>query len=50
LFRPVIQDTLLPTIAYIGGPAEIAYHAQTSIVYKKLLGRAPAILPRGAFT
>jgi bacillithiol biosynthesis cysteine-adding enzyme BshC len=50
LLRPVIQDTLLPTIAYIGGPAEIAYHAQTSIVYKRLLGRAPAILPRAGFT
>src|SRR6267154_4467476 len=50
LLRPVIQDTLLPTIAYIGGPAEIAYHAQTSIAYKRLLGRAPAILPRAGFT
>jgi len=50
LLRPVIQDTLLPTIAYIGGPAEIAYHAQTSVVYKRLLARAPAILPRAAFT
>jgi bacillithiol synthase len=50
LLRPVIQDTLLPTIAYIGGPAEIAYHAQTSLVYKRLLGRAPAILPRAGFT
>jgi bacillithiol biosynthesis cysteine-adding enzyme BshC len=50
LLRPVIQDTLLPTVAYIGGPAEIAYHAQTSIIYKRLLGRAPAILPRAAFT
>ncbi|MCU1343279.1 MAG: hypothetical protein JWN92_2702 [Candidatus Acidoferrum typicum] len=50
LLRPVIQDTLLPSIAYIGGPAEIAYHAQTSLIYKRLLGRAPAILPRAAFT
>lgn len=50
LLRPVIQDTLLPTIAYIGGPAEIAYHAQTSVVYKRLLGRAPAVLPRAGFT
>jgi bacillithiol synthase len=50
LLRPVIQDTLLPTIAYIGGPAEIAYHAQTSLVYQLLLGRAPAILPRAGFT
>ena len=50
LLRPVIQDTLLPTVAYVGGPAEIAYHAQASIVYKKLLGRAPVILPRASFT
>jgi bacillithiol synthase len=50
LLRPVIQDTLLPTIAYIGGAAEIAYHAQTALVYKRLLGRAPAILPRAGFT
>ena len=50
LLRPVIQDTLLPTVAYIAGPAEVAYHAQTSLIYKKLLGRAPAILPRASFT
>jgi len=50
LLRPVIQDTLLPTVAYIAGPAEVAYHAQTSLIYEKLLGRAPAILPRASFT
>jgi bacillithiol biosynthesis cysteine-adding enzyme BshC len=50
LLRPVIQDTLLPTVAYIGGPAEVAYHAQSSVVYKRLLGRAPVILPRAGFT
>jgi bacillithiol biosynthesis cysteine-adding enzyme BshC len=50
LLRPVVQDTLLPTVAYIAGPAEVAYHAQTSVVYRKLLKRAPAILPRAAFT
>ena len=50
LLRPVIQDTLLPTVAYIAGPAEAAYHAQTSLLYQRLLGRAPAILPRASFT
>jgi bacillithiol synthase len=50
LLRPVIQDTLLPTVAYLAGAAEVAYHAQTSLVYEKLLGRAPAILPRASFT
>ena len=50
LLRPVIQDTLLPTVSYIGGPAEIAYHAQASVIYKTLLGRAPVLLPRAAYT
>jgi bacillithiol biosynthesis cysteine-adding enzyme BshC len=50
LLRPVIQDTLLPTVAFIAGGAETAYQAQTSLIYKKLLGRAPAILPRAGFT
>jgi bacillithiol biosynthesis cysteine-adding enzyme BshC len=50
LLRPVVQDTLLPTAAYIGGPAEIAYMAQAQIVYQKILGRMPAILPRAGFT
>jgi bacillithiol synthase len=50
LLRPVVQDTLLPTAAYIGGPAEIAYMAQAEVVYQQLLGRMPAILPRASFT
>ncbi len=50
LLRPIVQDTLLPTAAYIGGPAEIAYMAQAEVVYKSLLGRMPAILPRSSFT
>jgi bacillithiol synthase len=50
LLRPVIQDSILPTAAYIGGPAEIAYMAQAQVAYKSLLGRMPAILPRAGFT
>jgi bacillithiol biosynthesis cysteine-adding enzyme BshC len=50
LLRPVIQDALLPTAAYIAGPAEVAYFAQATVVHKKLLGHAPAILPRAAYT
>lgn len=46
LLRPVMQDTLLPTLAYIGGPAEVAYFAQGSVVYERLLGRATPVLPR----
>lgn len=50
LLRPIVQDSLLPTAAYIGGPAEVAYFAQAQAVYKRILGRMPAILPRPSFT
>ena len=46
LLRPVMQDYLLPTLAYIGGPAEVAYFAQAAVLYEKLLGRVTPILPR----
>jgi bacillithiol biosynthesis cysteine-adding enzyme BshC len=50
LFRPVVQDFLLPTVAYFGGPAEIAYFAQSQVLYEKLLGRMPVMLPRADYT
>jgi bacillithiol synthase len=50
LLRPVLQDSILPTTAYIGGPAEVAYMAQAQVVYQRVLGRMPAILPRASFT
>jgi bacillithiol biosynthesis cysteine-adding enzyme BshC len=46
LLRPVLQDYWLPTLAYFGGPAEIAYFAQVGVVYEKLLGRITAVLSR----
>jgi bacillithiol biosynthesis cysteine-adding enzyme BshC len=50
LFRPVVQDYLLPTVACIAGPAEISYFAQSEVVYRHLLGRMPVLLPRAGFT
>lgn len=50
LLRPVLQDYLLPTAAYIAGPAEIAYYAQAEVLYRRLLGRMPVILPRAAYS
>lgn len=48
--RAVVQDFLLPTIAYYGGSAEIAYFAQTAEVYR-ILNRPPTpILPRASLT
>lgn len=48
--RAVVQDYLLPTIAYYGGAAEIAYFAQTAEVYRVLDRPATPILPRSSLT
>jgi len=50
LLRSVVQDYLVPTVMYFGGPSEIAYYAQSQVLYKKLLGRMPVLLPRADFT
>jgi bacillithiol synthase len=50
LLRPIVEDYLLPTLAYVGGAAEIAYFAQAGAVYEKLLGRVTPILPRFSAT
>jgi len=48
--RAVVQDYLLPTIAYYGGAAEIAYFAQTAEVYRLLERPITPILPRSSLT
>jgi bacillithiol biosynthesis cysteine-adding enzyme BshC len=50
LLRPVIQDYLLPTLAYVGGSAEVAYFAQAKAVYQALLQRTTPIVPRFSAT
>lgn len=50
LLRPVMQDYLLPTVAYIGGPGEVAYLAQSEVLYRDLLGRMPVTRARSGFT
>jgi bacillithiol biosynthesis cysteine-adding enzyme BshC len=50
LLRPVFQDTILPTAAYVGGPAEVAYFAQSAVVFEQVLGRVTAVLPRFSAT
>jgi len=50
LLRPVVQDSILPTVAYIGGPAELAYLAQSEVMYRVLLGRMPVAVHRAGFT
>ena len=50
LLRPVFQDIILPTVAYVGGPAEIAYFAQSAVLYEAILGRITPVLPRFSAT
>ena len=50
LLRPIVQDHLLPTLAYTGGSAEVAYFAQVGVVYEKLLGHVTPIVPRFSAT
>jgi uncharacterized protein YllA (UPF0747 family) len=40
----------LPTAVFVGGSAELAYLAQSSVLYNLLLGRMPVVLPRAGFT
>ena len=50
LLRPVVEDYLLPTLAYTGGAAETAYFGQAAAVYETLVGRVTPIVPRFSAT
>jgi bacillithiol biosynthesis cysteine-adding enzyme BshC len=50
LLRPVFQDYLLGTSLTIGGPAEIAYFAQSAVLFEKILGRMTPAEPRFSAT
>lgn len=49
LLRPILQDTWLPTAAYVGGPGEIAYFAQLPPLYAHLGLPMPLVVPRARF-
>ena len=48
--RPLVQDTLFPTLTYIGGPAEIAYYGQLGGVYRQFGLPFPVVYPRASHT
>lgn len=50
LLRPIVEDYLLPTLAYTGGAAEAAYFGQAGVVYEALLGRVTPIVSRFSAT
>jgi bacillithiol biosynthesis cysteine-adding enzyme BshC len=48
VLRPIAQDILLPTIAYVAGPSEVAYHAQLKPVYEHFGVPQPIVYPRAS--
>jgi bacillithiol biosynthesis cysteine-adding enzyme BshC len=50
LLRPVFQDYLLSSSLTIGGPAEIAYFAQSAVLFEGILGRLTPVQPRFSAT
>ncbi len=50
LLRPIVQDTLFPTICYVAGPSELAYLGQLGGVYAHFGLPMPLMFPRGSAT
>lgn len=46
LLRPLLQDTLLPAAAYVGGPGEVSYLAQIQPLYRLGGIRPSMVVPR----
>jgi len=44
--RPLYQDFVLPTVAYVAGPTELDYHAQIAPFYGELGVPAPVLFSR----
>lgn len=49
LLRPIAQDLLLPTSAYVGGPGEINYLVQSAAIYHLFDRRPPLFVHRARF-
>ena len=50
LLRPIVQDTLFPTVCYVPGPNELAYLAQLRNIYELFEVPMPLIYPRDSAT
>ena len=50
LLRPIVQDSLFPTISYVCGPSELAYLGQLRGVYEHFGIPMPLMYPRASAT
>ncbi len=50
LLRPLVQDCLFPTLAYVGGSSELAYFAQIEVLYTFFDRSMPVLWPRNGHT
>jgi uncharacterized protein YllA (UPF0747 family) len=50
LLRPIVEHEILPTVAYVAGPGELSYFAQTSAVADAMGVNRPLALPRWSCT
>jgi bacillithiol biosynthesis cysteine-adding enzyme BshC len=50
LLRPIVQDTLFPTVCYVAGPSELAYLGQLRKVYESFGVSMPLMYPRATAT
>jgi bacillithiol biosynthesis cysteine-adding enzyme BshC len=50
LLRPVVESAVFPTLAYVGGPAEISYFAQLNALFPEFGMEPPVAFPRFSVT
>jgi len=50
LLRPIVEHEILPTVAYVAGPGELAYFAQVGPIAEVLGVRTPVAVPRWSCT
>lgn len=50
LLRPVVESFIFPTLAYVGGPGEMAYFGQLGGLFRRHKVGVPVVFPRLSFT